>query len=29
MGHDLPVGLWPQIIDALVQNAARTTSAAA
>jgi pimeloyl-ACP methyl ester carboxylesterase len=29
MGHDLPVGLWPQIIDALVENAARTTSAAA
>ncbi|MBV9006572.1 MAG: alpha/beta hydrolase, partial [Solirubrobacterales bacterium] len=21
MGHDLPRGLWPQIIDAIVQNA--------
>jgi pimeloyl-ACP methyl ester carboxylesterase len=23
MGHDLPRGAWPQIIDAIVENAAR------
>ena len=22
MGHDLPRGVWPQIIDGIVQNAA-------
>jgi pimeloyl-ACP methyl ester carboxylesterase len=26
MGHDLPRELWPQIIDAIVRNAARATS---
>jgi len=28
MGHDLPRGAWPQIIDAVVENAARTPAAA-
>ena len=26
MGHDLPSELWPQIVDALVENAARAAS---
>lgn len=25
MGHDLPAGAWPQIVDAIVANAARAT----
>jgi pimeloyl-ACP methyl ester carboxylesterase len=25
MGHDLPRGLWPQIVEAIVRNAARAT----
>jgi pimeloyl-ACP methyl ester carboxylesterase len=29
MGHDLPVELWPQIVGAIVDNAARATTAAA
>jgi pimeloyl-ACP methyl ester carboxylesterase len=28
MGHDLPRGAWPQLIDAIVANAARAPSAA-
>jgi pimeloyl-ACP methyl ester carboxylesterase len=28
MGHDMPRQLWPQIIDAIVENAAAATSAA-
>jgi pimeloyl-ACP methyl ester carboxylesterase len=28
MGHDLPRGAWPQILDAIVENAARTTAPA-
>jgi pimeloyl-ACP methyl ester carboxylesterase len=28
MGHDLPRGAWPQLIDAIVENAARAPSAA-
>jgi pimeloyl-ACP methyl ester carboxylesterase len=27
MGHDLPRAVWPQIIDAIVENAARATAA--
>jgi pimeloyl-ACP methyl ester carboxylesterase len=27
MGHDLPRGVWPQLIDAIVENAARARSA--
>ena len=27
MGHDLPLGAWPQIIDAIVENAARVPTA--
>jgi len=26
MGHDLPLALWPQVIDAIVQNTARAAS---
>jgi len=26
MGHDLPIELWPTVIDAIVRNAARTAS---
>jgi pimeloyl-ACP methyl ester carboxylesterase len=29
MGHDLPRGAWPRIIDAIVANAARATVPAA
>ncbi len=29
MGHDLPVGLWPQIVSAIVDNAARAATPAA
>jgi len=29
MGHDLPRGAWPQILDAVVENARRARSAAA
>jgi hypothetical protein len=25
MGHDLPRGAWPQIIDAIAENAARAS----
>jgi pimeloyl-ACP methyl ester carboxylesterase len=28
MGHDLPRGAWPQIIDAIISNAARTAAPA-
>jgi len=28
MGHDLPRGAWPQILDAIVENAARAAGAA-
>jgi pimeloyl-ACP methyl ester carboxylesterase len=28
MGHDLPRGAWPQILDAIVENAARTAAPA-
>jgi pimeloyl-ACP methyl ester carboxylesterase len=28
MGHDLPRGAWPQILDAIISNAARTTAPA-
>jgi hypothetical protein len=27
MGHDMPPVLWPQIIEAIVENAARAESA--
>ena len=27
MGHDLPRGVWPQVIDAIAENAARAKSA--
>jgi pimeloyl-ACP methyl ester carboxylesterase len=27
MGHDLPRGVWPQVIDGIVENAARAKSA--
>jgi hypothetical protein len=27
MGHDLPRGAWPRIIDAIVENAGRAGSA--
>jgi hypothetical protein len=26
MGHDLPIELWPTVIDAIVRNAARAAS---
>jgi hypothetical protein len=26
MGHDLPRGAWPQITDAIVENAARAAA---
>ena len=26
MGHDLPRGAWPQMVDAIVENAARAGS---
>ena len=29
MGHDLPRGAWPQIIDGIVENAARAAEPAA
>ena len=29
MGHDLPAGAWPQIVDAIVENAERAGSGAA
>jgi hypothetical protein len=29
MGHDLPRGAWPQIIDAIVENARRASAPAA
>ena len=29
MGHDLPRGAWPRIIDAIAENAARTREPAA
>jgi hypothetical protein len=29
MGHDLPRGAWPQIIDAIAENAARAAGAPA
>jgi hypothetical protein len=29
MGHDLPRDAWPQIIDAIVANAARASAARA
>jgi pimeloyl-ACP methyl ester carboxylesterase len=28
MGHDLPRGAWPQMLDAIVENAARTAAPA-
>jgi hypothetical protein len=28
MGHDLPRGSWPQLIDAIVENTRRAPSAA-
>jgi hypothetical protein len=28
MGHDLPRGAWPQILDAIVANAARAAGPA-
>jgi hypothetical protein len=28
MGHDLPRGAWPQILDAIVDNAARAATPA-
>jgi pimeloyl-ACP methyl ester carboxylesterase len=28
MGHDLPRGAWPQLLDAIVSNAAHTTAPA-
>ena len=29
MGHDLPRGVWPRIIDGIERNAARATAALA
>jgi hypothetical protein len=29
MGHDLPRGAWPQILDAIIENAARAVAPAA
>jgi pimeloyl-ACP methyl ester carboxylesterase len=29
MGHDLPVGVWPQVVDAIVGNTARASTPAA
>jgi pimeloyl-ACP methyl ester carboxylesterase len=29
MGHDLPVEVWPQVVDAIVDNTARASTAAA